>query len=315
MQQKKVACMISTALHPYLEQLIQRQTDQGGFSEQSGGIDQPDATAWAICILQHDEQFTSQLKPARDYLTKNQLKNGSVPIVQEHPDTVWPTPLAVLAWHSSSKHQAQQKQAIEFLLSRYGHHWASNQQKEDSLLEHDPSIHGWPWVANTHSWVSPTALAMLALSVTGHRNHERVKEGAEMIVNRQLPHGGWNYGNTFVWGQELRPFPETTGMALNALAGRVSPNHVERSLEYLARELPTLRTPVALGWGLLGLAAWQQRPAQWQTLIQRCFEQQARYGLYNTTSLSLLLAASIAPEGLESLFNLYDKTIAHRIAI
>jgi len=302
-------------LTPYLEQLAQRQTKQGGFPDQTGGTDQPDATAWAVCILQQDEQFSTTLKPARESLTKHQFPNGSVPIVQEHPDAVWPTPLSILAWHGSSVHHSQQQQAVQFLLSRYGHHWTAKQENDDSRLEHDPAIHGWPWVANTHSWVSPTALAMLALSVTGYGDHERVQEGAEMLLDRQLPHGGWNYGNTFVWGQELRPFPETTGMALNALADRVSEDKVKHSLQYLLAELPTIRTPVALGWSLLGLSAWKRQPAQGATLIQRCFTNQARYGRYSTTALCLLLAASIASQGLESLFGFYDKTPIQRAAV
>ena len=41
-----------------------------------------------------------------------------------------------------------------------------------------------------------------------------------MIIDRALPHGGWNYGNKVVFGHELRPQPGPTGMALLALATR-----------------------------------------------------------------------------------------------
>ena len=50
-----------------------------------------------------------------------------------------------------------------------------------------------------------------------------------MMLDRQLPHGGWNYGNTYVFGRELRPMPESTGAALTGLAGQVEVR--SRSLE------------------------------------------------------------------------------------
>ena len=50
--------------------------------------------------------------------------------------------------------------------------------------------------------------------------------------------------------------PESTGSALTGLAGHVEMGVVARSLDYLRGEVNALRTPVSLGWGLLGLAAW-----------------------------------------------------------
>jgi hypothetical protein len=76
-------------------------------------------------------------------------------------------------------------------------------------------------VAGTHSWIEPTALGVIALKAAGHERHERVQEAIRMILDRQLPHGGWNYGNTFVFGRELRPMPESSGAALAGLAGQV----------------------------------------------------------------------------------------------
>jgi hypothetical protein len=64
-----------------------------------------------------------------------------------------------------------------------------------------------------------------------------------------------------------------------------------------------VRTPLALGWGLLGLASWGERPDEAQSWISECLNRQKRYGSYDTASLSLLIVASRAPRGLESVFS------------
>jgi hypothetical protein len=117
-----------------------------------------------------------------------------------------------------------------------------------------------------------------------------------MILDRQLPHGGWNYGNTTVYGQELHPMPESTGAALASLTGQVEQRAVARSLDYLQGEVDRLRTPISLGWGLLGLAAWDLWPSNGAALVERCLANQARYGEYDTSALCLLLLAALEGE-------------------
>ena len=99
-----------------------------------------------------------------------------------------------------------------------------------------------------------------------------------MILDRQLPHGGWNYGNTLVFGRELPPMPESTGAALAGLAGQVDRRAVARSLDYLRGEVDRFRTPISLGWSLLGLAAWDLWPSNGTALVERCLANQSRYG-------------------------------------
>jgi hypothetical protein len=157
-------------------------------------------------------------------------------------------------------------------------------------------LKGWPWVGETHSWVEPTATAVMALRVTGHGPHDRVKEAVRMLLDRQLPHGGWNYGNTLVFGTELHPMPESTGAALTGLAGTVDREAVLPSLTYLHGQVARLRTPISLGWSLLGLAAWRMSPPNKATLVERCLANQERYGEYETSALCLLFLGAIAAE-------------------
>ncbi len=212
---------------------------------------------------------------------------------REHEEAFWPTALSVLAWHGSEAHESHCSRGVLFLLKTTGQHRSKN---PDEPVGHDPSILGWPWIDGTHSWIEPTALGVIALTVAGHGRHDRVREAIRMILDRQLPHGGWNYGNTTVFGRELHPMPENTGAALAGLAGQAEQGTVARSLDYLQGEVDRLRTPVSLGWVLLGLAAWDLWPSNGAALVERCLANQARYGEYDTSALCLLLLAALEGE-------------------
>ena len=162
------------------------------------------------------------------------------------------------------------------------------------------SIQGWPWVANTHSWVEPTALSLIALQIAGYDKHKHTRDATRMLMDRQLNQGGWNYGNTIVFGQELRPMPENTGMALNALAGRVTEESIKVSLEYLEFQTQSLRTPLSLGWCLMGLGAWGKRPDNAKKRVLESLELQKIYGNYTTPLLSLLIVSYFSRGGLTS---------------
>jgi hypothetical protein len=136
----------------------------------------------------------------------------------------------------------------------------------------------------------------MALRAAGYGQHDRVLEAIRMILDRQLPHGGWNYGNTLMFGKELHPMPDSTGAALTGLAGAVDQDTVSRSLDYLQGEVDRLRTPISLGWSLLGLAAWDLWPLNGAALVERCLANQTRYGEYDTSALCLLFLGALAGE-------------------
>lgn len=273
--------------------LESRALPEGGFPARNGDPFRSDATAWAILALSRLAPAHPLLGPARDRLTTAQDPDGRVSMSREHEEAFWPTALSVLAWNGSQVHEPHCSRGVLFLLKTTGHHWSKG---PDEPYGHDPSIPGWPWIDGTHSWIEPTALGVLALEVEGHGQHDRVREAIRMILDRQLPHGGWNYGNTLVFGRELHPMPESTGAALAGLAGQVEQATVARSLDYLQGEVDRLRTPVSLGWALLGLVAWDLWPSNGMALVERCLANQVRYGEYDTSALSLLLLAALEGE-------------------
>src|SRR5271157_1093391 len=269
--------------------LHERLLPDGGFVELPKAMYRVDATAWAIIALATaGGSDRNAIAAARTRLAASQMKDGRVSLSKEYPPACWPTALAVLAWQGSMVERNAHALAISFLLNTVGR---MSKKTPDSPVADDPSIKGWPWIENTSSWVEPTALALLALRTAGHEGHPRAREAVRMLMNRQLPHGGWNYGNTVVYGQELYQQPGSTGIALAALAGQVDRAEVRKSLDYLRNQAERYRSPFSLCWALLALSAWGEKPDQGRAWIIESLDLQGRRGVYGTSLLCLLIAS------------------------
>ncbi len=195
------------------------------------------------------------------WLGERQLDNGSVPASNAPNAPGWPTGLTTLAWTAAPPDQAASHShhvdaAVRWLLGLFG----TTIPRNTDVLGHDTTLRGWPWVRDTHSWIEPTAYAILALRATGRADNDRVREGLRLISDRAIPGGGWNHGNTRVYQQMLPPFPAPTGIVLAALAGTTRTPAIDAAIQYLTRTLADVRAPITLGWGLIGLNAWNARP-------------------------------------------------------
>ena len=87
----------------------------------------------------------------------------------------------------------------------------------------------------------------------GLAEHPRAVEGRKLLLDRQIPAGGWNYGNREVRGRELLPFGDTTALALIALHGHVPEEAVSASLEFLKRTAEIVESPYDLVWAIIGV--------------------------------------------------------------
>ncbi len=291
--------MNTAAISQGVEQLRKRALSGGGFAMYPGGDFRADATAWAVMVFAALGVHAELIEPARQRLAAVQLEDGRVSISPEHPSPYWPTPLALLAWQGAPAHQEARRRAAAFLLATTGRQWGG---KPQSVAGHDLDLQGWSWRSDTSAWAEPTALAMMALEAAGYGDHPRLAEARRLLLDRQLPDGGWNYGNTTVFGKVLNPMPESTGLVLNALSHQVPRDAVAKSIAYLEGRLPGLLTPWSLGWAILGLSAWGARPAGAPAATQACVARQERFPVYDTSSLALILLASRAAGGLASVF-------------
>jgi len=225
------------------------------------------------------------------WLQSQQQADGGVPVRANFAQPRWATALACLAWNSSStvnrtEYSENKKAATEWLLRNEGKPFKSN----PALYGHDTRLKGWSWVDGTHSWIEPTAYAILALRAAGLVDHPRTREGVTLLLDRAMSHGGWNYGNSKMFGSELRPFPAQTGMVVAALAGEPRPDCVDDAIEFLHRELPRVRTPFSLSWGLIGAAAWDARPDAADSWLAECAERVAQKPSQPLFDALLLLA-------------------------
>ncbi|MFC1532331.1 hypothetical protein ACFL7M_03045 [Thermodesulfobacteriota bacterium] len=264
-------------------------TDNGNY--------RPDATAWAVLALASVNMEVAIIDRARSRLKMDQDEDGRVNVQKGFPAAYWPTALASLAWQHTSAFEDAYKRSINFLLSTSGYSFP-----KEPYIGHDTTIQGWPWIEGTHSWVEPTALAFLALKRAGYEKHNRVTEALQLILDRQLPKGGWNYGNTYVYGQEFRPLPYSTGMLLYALEGSVDREQIQKSIGYISKRIQKDRTPLSLGWEILGLRAWDDLLLPYETWLMECWRLQDRYGDYNTSFLSIILIAHASLSGSADLF-------------
>ncbi len=231
---------------------------------------------------------------AARWLAAIQRSDGSLPVSEGLPSPGWTTPYALLFWNAQPGYEEPASRARTWLLGRQGA-VAPIDQEPEKIIGHDPRLVGWPWVDGTRSWLEPTALAILALCSVGLAGHPRTQAGVQLILDRALESGGWNYGNTSVFGTELRPHPGPTGLALLALAAAGTHSAVVlRALNYLSELVKELRAPISLGWGILGLRAHGAAPNDADALLARactrCIDKaDAAIGL------ALLLLASCEP--------------------
>jgi hypothetical protein len=211
---------------------------------------------------------------ACDWLVQRQAADGSLGINAAESAPHWATALAVLAWRAveqippaepnggaaakSSNYAQPIERAVNWILSIAGKPLPRTHE-----LGHDTTLRGWPWVEGTHSWMEPTAYCVLALRATGRGGHARTREAVRLLIDRLLPQGGCNYGNTMVLGQWLRPQLEPTGLALLALTGEADVDgKVARSIDYAAKQVGPDTTAFSLALGLMGLAAHDRWPKQ-----------------------------------------------------
>jgi hypothetical protein len=123
---------------------------------------------------------------------------------------------------------------------------------------------GWPWYPETAAWTAPTAFTILALNKAGMRApadglEARLRRGRQFLWSRMCRDGGWNHGSTRALGYDAGSYPETTGLALLALAGEQS-SRLPAALAAAERHLASCQSSSGVSWLRLGLLA-HARPA------------------------------------------------------
>ena len=220
----------------------------GGLPYYRGNASSAEPTLLAALALSVSGAPAERAKPLLAWAQKLQNPDGSVGVDPGHRDQgVWLTALAAIVLHHFGLAE-NAKRALDFLLSL-----RSVTALKDPRLRQDDTLTGWPWVPGTFGWVEPTAWSLIALSLSGLSGHPRAEEGVRFLLDRQIPSGGWNYGNPALDGKELLPFWDTTGLALVALHGHGDPKRVGASLELMEKNQGKIESLSGLSWAVLCL--------------------------------------------------------------
>lgn len=264
----------------------------GGYA--AGGTAAAEPTAWAAIALAAAGE-SDAARAATEWLAERQAKDGSVSVTLDDDQPGWPTSLAMLAWDTvdADRYAGRIARGAEWALAQEP--WT---QPRSRIFGHDSTLEGWSWAPATHSWLEPTAFFVLALRRAGWGDHPRSRQGVATLVDRLLPTGGANYGNTSVLGQDLLQHVQPSGIAALALAAEpVDDARYPLTLDYLETAIDSPTGAASFAYALLGLAANDRPIRRYDTALADAWGRaKAAAGVYKTALVALAAAAFTAPD-------------------
>ena len=273
-------------------ELIARLAKEASWGYAPGGPTFSEPAALAAMALQAYGRPTEALACV-EAVRRAQNQDGSVGIYEGQSEPGWPTAWAIIAWSQLRPARPELRRAsqaaMQWLLALEGEVLAPNE-----ISGHDVTLVGWPWVRGTHSWLEPTAMAILALRTVGQAAHPRVAEAERLLLDRQLPGGGCNYGNTLVFGQKLLAHTQPTGLALLALATESLANEraTQQSVHYLEQAWSSITGVSSLCYAAMGLTAQGRPPVDLNEKCETTFRRCVARGRDSAYHLALLALAA-----------------------
>jgi hypothetical protein len=241
----------SSELGPLVRRLVSFISHEGGIPYYRSGSASAEPTLLTLLALFALGASGELSKTPLSWVLGLQNEEGSVGIDASHRNQgIWLTAPSAIVFHRYGLKEARNR-ALDFVTAL-----RSVAVANDPNIRQDNTIVGWPWVPGTFGWVEPTAWSVAALGAAGLGNHARAVEGRRFLLDRQIPSGGWNYGNPGVNDTELLPFWDTTGLALVALSGYVDAGRVRPSLALLEKTQQRIESLCGLAWATLGLESY-----------------------------------------------------------
>ena len=280
--------------------LLKAQNTDGGWGSVKGKRSNTEATSLAVMALESLQQESRgrSIREGVNWLAHGQNSDGSWPLNDTSQNPSWTTALAILALSLWPDYRTQVFNAARWVLRQKGSKPGLLANLLLALTFKKKAIHlnedliGWPWLAGTFSWVEPTSYYLIALkkvrSKMGGDFDERIKQGKLMIYDRMCRGGGWNYGNSVVFDENLWPYPDTTAVALIALQDHREAEANRQSLEALKNMLRDVHSGLALSWGIICLSLYGEDTGKWKELLAESFKKTQFLGENKVIALSLL---------------------------
>ncbi len=245
--------------------LLQRRLPSGGWSFFSSEQASVEATCLAGLALGPDSHGNA-VSTVR-FLKKSQLSDGGWPAFQGDSEGAWTTALALCALTVLNEISDASNRALKWLLESRGKEghwfWRWKFKIADRNVRFDPDKYGWPWSSGFCKLGHPHRFQ--------HRRHQtihglqslrasekRIRLGVDMLLDRACVGGGWNSGNSIVYGVPLPPHVEATAIALLALQDEERTPVIRMSLAWLKQRSATIESVESLAWSILALFVYQE---------------------------------------------------------
>lgn len=204
----------------------------GGWGYVAGNSSRIEPTCWGLLALASVKRTPIDPEP----LMLWPRREGWLIDVEGAPVNYAFNALAALALRTHRSGEAEAVRIAQSLLEVRGVKLAQGTE-----IRQDNSLQGWPWIDATFSWLEPTSWCVLLLKLLRQRLPSnavsaRISVGEKMIIDRACAVGGWNYGGSNVYGQELYPYVPTTAIALLAMQDRRSEPVVTRGVDWMRKE-------------------------------------------------------------------------------
>jgi hypothetical protein len=251
--------------HILVELLLKRQLQSGGWSFLGSRQSCVEATSLAVLALGLDAEDARRSGIA--HLLAAQRADGSWPAFLGDPEGSWVTALALCTLNTTGDLASAREKALRWVdaeRGREGHwFWRWKFKTVDRNVRFDPDKYGWPWISGSASWVIPTAFSIIAIKQftvcnRSEASGKRIHLGVEMLLDRACVDGGWNSGNSVVYGVPLRPHVEATAIALLALQDEQRTEMIQKSLSWLRQNAASVDSVSSLAWCILSLFVYQE---------------------------------------------------------
>jgi hypothetical protein len=247
------------------ELLLKRQLRSGGWSYFGSRQSCVESTSLAVLALGRDGPNATIA--GTEHLLRSQERDGGWPAFIGDVESAWVTALVLCTLNTTSDFAVARERALQWLMmerGREGHwFWRWKFRIADRDVRFNPDKYGWPWSPKTVSWVIPSAFSLVAIKQYTACNRlapseERIRLGVEMLLDRACVVGGWNSGNSIVYGVPLPPHVEATAIALLALQDEERTPMIRMSLAWLKQRSATIEAVESLAWSILSLFVYQE---------------------------------------------------------
>jgi hypothetical protein len=290
------------------EALMLAQNRDGGWGASAGSPSSTEATSTAVMALAAVGRDTlrARIDDGLAWLGRSQKSDGGWSPKASVDKSSWSTASAVIAFANIAPMSEPARRGRQWLLAQEGAGfgwlgWALWKLfARMRVTELNPDLKGWPWIPGAFSWVEPTALGLIALKKLGvpptdTKAVSRIEQGERMIYDRMCAGGGWNYGNSKTLGEALQPFPDTTALALLALADHRDRPANQQGLEALQRTTRDISSGLALALGVLCLDVYGVTTATYRARLSALYEETRFFGRVRSIGLCVLALAGGAP--------------------